>query len=108
MGNASNIKVTFPEDLTLAELILRSQGRSNAKKITKNKNNTEPPRAPSTPRNPKIRKLTSNNEQPRFNSSRLLPHRWFDSDTSFSWRPWRAWRFNSGLDLVSMERHLAR
>jgi 2-C-methyl-D-erythritol 4-phosphate cytidylyltransferase len=50
MGNTSNIKVTFPEDLLLAELILRSQETPTAKKRLKKKHNNEPPRAPSTPR----------------------------------------------------------
>jgi len=48
MGDARNIKVTFPEDLALAELILASRNAGTAKKGKKN--NTEPPRAPSTPR----------------------------------------------------------
>ena len=50
MGNTCNIKVTFPEDLTLAELILQNRSTATAKKILKNKSNTEPPSAPSTPR----------------------------------------------------------
>ena len=44
MGDTRNIKVTFPEDLALAELILRSQETPTAKKRLKKKNNTEPPR----------------------------------------------------------------
>ena len=49
MGSTSNIKVTFPEDLALAELILESQqiGTAKRKKI---KNKTEPPRPPRPPR----------------------------------------------------------
>jgi 2-C-methyl-D-erythritol 4-phosphate cytidylyltransferase len=42
MGSTSNIKVTFPEDLALAELILESRKTGTAKK--NRKNNTEPPR----------------------------------------------------------------
>jgi 2-C-methyl-D-erythritol 4-phosphate cytidylyltransferase len=43
MGSASNIKVTFPEDLALAELILRNQ-ETTAKRKPRKKNSTEPPR----------------------------------------------------------------
>ena len=50
MGDSRNIKVTFPEDLAIAELILESRETVTAKKKLHNKNNTEPPRAPSTPR----------------------------------------------------------
>ena len=50
MGDSRNIKVTFPEDLAIAELILESRETVTAKKKLHSKNNTEPPRAPSTPR----------------------------------------------------------
>ena len=45
MGDTRNIKVTYPEDLALAELILGSQqiGTAKRKKI---KNKTEPPKPP--------------------------------------------------------------
>ena len=46
MGSASNIKVTFPEDLLLAELILRNRQPGTAKKKLKAKSNIEPPRTP--------------------------------------------------------------
>ena len=54
MGNMSNIKVTFPEDIALAELILRSQETPTAMKRLKKKNNTEPPRRQDAKKN-KIR-----------------------------------------------------
>jgi 2-C-methyl-D-erythritol 4-phosphate cytidylyltransferase len=44
MGDSRNIKVTFPEDLAIAELILRGRDGKTAKMRLKKKNNTEPPR----------------------------------------------------------------
>ncbi len=43
MGDTRNIKVTFPEDLALAELIIRDQ-ETTTKRKPGNKNHTEPPR----------------------------------------------------------------
>jgi len=48
LGDTRNIKVTFPEDLAIAELILASRKAGTAKKGKKN--NTEPPSTPSAPR----------------------------------------------------------
>jgi len=44
MGDSRNIKVTFPEDLAIAELILRGREGRTAKMRSKKKNNTQPPR----------------------------------------------------------------
>jgi 2-C-methyl-D-erythritol 4-phosphate cytidylyltransferase len=44
MGATTNIKVTFPEDLALAELLLGKQEIPTAKIKLENKNNIEPPR----------------------------------------------------------------
>ncbi len=44
LGDTRNIKVTFPEDLAVAELIIRGRERKTAKMRPKKKNNTEPPR----------------------------------------------------------------
>ncbi len=46
MGDTRNIKVTFPEDLTLAELILESQKAGTARKRPVSKSRKEPPRPP--------------------------------------------------------------
>jgi len=44
MGDSRNIKVTFPEDLAIAELILRGREGKIAKMRPKKKNTAEPPR----------------------------------------------------------------
>jgi hypothetical protein len=44
LGSTTNIKVTFPEDLAIVELILKNRGLSTAKLNARNKNLTEPPR----------------------------------------------------------------
>ncbi len=43
MGDTRNIKVTFPEDLAMAELILRERERTTAKKSTARNARSEPP-----------------------------------------------------------------
>jgi 2-C-methyl-D-erythritol 4-phosphate cytidylyltransferase len=53
MGNTLNIKVTFPEDLALAGLILRNQETTTSRKKVGNKYHTEPPGKPGTPRRAK-------------------------------------------------------
>ncbi len=50
MGSTTNIKVTFPEDLALAELILSGREIQTTKKRIKNNRNTEPPSTPRPPR----------------------------------------------------------
>ncbi len=46
MGDTRNLKVTYPEDLALAELILRSRQTGTAGKRLKARSNIEPPRTP--------------------------------------------------------------
>ncbi len=53
MGSTSNLKVTYPEDLVLAELILGSREAGTARKDRKN--NTEPPRRQGAKKNSKHR-----------------------------------------------------
>jgi hypothetical protein len=44
MGDSRNIKVTFPEDLAIAELIIRGREGTTAKMKPRKKNSTELPR----------------------------------------------------------------
>ena len=46
MGSTRNIKVTYPEDLVLATLILKGQATRTAKERIKNKTQNEPPSTP--------------------------------------------------------------